>query len=294
MLVILNGAPKGGSTWLVQIIFASQLFKKIPSQYQNQNWHNSSIDPDKLDMFFSEIDYRRNNYYCKQHWRGKQKYKNLLKDRNIKMVNIIRDIRDVLVSRYFHELREGRISKKMNIGQYYWSGKGKNQVKKYIEYQTFWHESNPQPFLCSYERLHKDFLSQIRELFSYLGFMNIKDSTIEKIQQETSLKKKDTGQGKFLRKGIVGDWRNYLSEKILKDLESLTKETGYLQLKEKMSQNFNLDLLKDIDFGTQPITSRSQHCIKSRIEKSKTNIENNKIKLDNIRSEIKYFSSKTN
>ncbi|MGB3534811.1 MAG: sulfotransferase domain-containing protein [Microcoleaceae cyanobacterium] len=254
MLVVLNGAPKGGSTWLVQIVNAMKVFDKIPQEFQDPKWSNPSIAIEKLNEILNSCDLKSNQFYCKQHWYGEQQFKELLKNPQLKMVNIIRDIRDVLVSRYFHDIRIGQTAEN-DIDQYYWN-KGRTNMKQYMDYHIFWHDQDTcevQPFLCSYERLHDDFNSQVSELVNYLELASIiKDNDMNRIREDTSFsEKKLTGEGQFFRKGIVGDWQNHLSDAVVDDLKSLAVDTGYLKVKKKMFENFNLEILKKTDFGIQ-------------------------------------------
>ncbi len=253
MLVILNGAPKGGSTWLVQIVNGMKIFEKIPQKFQDANWVNPSIALDKLEDMLNSCNFKSNQFYCKQHWYGELKLKKLLNNPHIRMANIIRDIRDVLVSRYFHDLRIGQTTEH-HIDRYYWD-KGRYNMKEYMDYHIFWHDgenSQVQPFLCSYERLHYDLNSQVSELVDYLEIASVvKDNDIDRIQEATSFcKKKSTGEGQFFRKGIVGDWQNHLSDSVVDDLKSLAVDTGYLKVKKRMLETFNLEILEKTDFGT--------------------------------------------
>jgi hypothetical protein len=253
MLVVLNGAPKGGSTWLVLIVQAMKLFQRIPDEYQDGQWSNSSISEDAIANFIDRVDYQEQDYFCKQHWFNEDKIAelDLLTVPNFKIVNIIRDVRDVLVSRYFHDLRLN-LTKAENIDDYY-SALGRKNMQKYMQYHISWHSDRQtlQPFLCSYERLHDNFAEQVRELVAYLGLgETIREAEIAAIQEATSFSsRKETGDGKFFRKGIVGDWQNHLSSAIVEDLQQMSVSSGYLETKANMRQKFNLDILQEIDFG---------------------------------------------
>lgn len=263
MLVILNGAPKGGSTWLYRIFESTELFSKIPLQYQDPEWKTvSSISLSMLGDFLQESDYKAANYFSKQHWDDSQPTIDnflLLENPDVKMFNIIRDIRDVLVSRYFHDVRF-KLTEEENIDNYYFGkskkSRGKNLMKRYMKYQNYWHgnRNSKQPFLCSYEMLHYDFVLQVSKMFDYLNQDSLTaEIDIEMIQQKTTVSNKknknQVGEGRLLRKGIIGDWKNYLSAAILKDLKNLAIETGYLETKKHILENFQLDILKTIDFG---------------------------------------------
>lgn len=253
MLVILNGAPKGGSTWLVLIVQAMQLFHRIPEQYQDEKWINSSIKEELIGDFIEKIDYQNQNFFCKQHWINSNQVKaiNVLENPNVKMVNIIRDIRDVLVSRYFHDLRLN-LTKSENADDYYWK-EGRENMIKYMNYHTSWHAPGIgyQPFLCSYERLHRNFSGQMQELVGHLGLEDqITLADIERIRQATSIDtRKEKGKGKFFRKGIVGDWQNHLSDSVVEDLHKTAIKENYIQTKKNMMKTFKLGIVKEIDFG---------------------------------------------
>jgi hypothetical protein len=259
MLVVLNGAPKGGSTWLVLIVQAMKLFQRIADEYQDGQWSNSSICEERLANFIDRVDYQEQNYFCKQHWFNENKIAelDLLAIPNVKIVNIIRDIRDVLVSRYFHDLRLNA-TKADNIEDYY-VAIGKKNMQQYMQYHISWHSNRQalQPFLCSYERLHLNFAEQVQELVAYLGLSQlIGETEIAEIQEKTSFSsRQETGDGKFFRKGIVGDWQNYLSPAIIEDLHQMSLSSGYLETKANMRQRFNLDILQEIDFGVAETVS---------------------------------------
>jgi hypothetical protein len=259
MLLILNGAPKGGSTWLVLIVQAMRSLKRIPDAYQDPQWSNSSIDEPKVVEFLGKVDFAHQHYFCKQHWvnEGDIAVLNLLTIPNLKMVNIIRDVRDVLVSRYFHDLRLN-LTQVDNIEDYY-VAVGKQNMQQYMEYHISWHSSQQklQPFLCSYEQFHENFADHLRELIDYLGLSStIGEREITEIEEKTSFSsRKETGTGKFFRKGIVGDWENHLSQAIVEDLKQMAIETGYLKTKANMCERFNLDILKEIDFGVSETVS---------------------------------------
>lgn len=236
MLIICNGAPKGGSTWINKIISSLGAYHRIPSEFQDPEWANPSIDKKKIDEILSSPVIARGSYLCKQHWSGEETFRSLINHPHIRVINIIRDLRDVLVSRYFHDMRVGDLEEGTSIDTYYFEHRGKPRVAKYIDYQNFWHmdQSKPQPFLAIYERLHVDFENQVAEMFDAIG-IEYTPETIGRVKDLASFDKAPvTGEGQFHRKGIVGDWRNHLSPEILEDLDKLIEEKNYNALTERV------------------------------------------------------------
>jgi len=228
MLVVCNGSMKSGSTWITQIVAAHGKWAPIPNEFRNSAWYNPSVDPDKYDEFFSAGGFETSDWFCKQHWRGEKKYYRLLEDPAVRVINIVRDLRDVLVSRYFHDVRL-KDTTADNIHDYYYHDRGRSRLRGYIDYHRFWHgpDREKQPHLCVYENLQSDFAGEVRGLFEYLG-QSLDQQQIERIQEETSFKnKKVTGEGEFFRKGIVGDWANHLTAEMLDDIEKLMVSSRY-------------------------------------------------------------------
>ena len=228
MLVVCNGSMKSGSTWLMEIVAAHGRWQPVPDEYRNQRWHNPSVDLDAVDRFFADKIYREQDVYCKQHWEKEQKYRDLLLDPDIKMINIVRDIRDVLVSRYFHDQRTGLVTAD-NIEDYYFADKGRIRLRKYMTYHVFWHGSGegPEPYLCHYERLHSDFNDEAGGLFRYLG-SPLTEEELNCISEKTAFENiPASGEGRFFRKGKAGDWINYVNDRMIEDIARLAEEFSY-------------------------------------------------------------------
>lgn len=229
MLVICNGGMKSGSTWITQIVRESGKYKSIDEKYQNLSWRNPSIDEGKLEQLLVDVDYLKGNLFCKQHWSGKEAHKQLLNNSNVKVLNIVRDIRDVFVSRYFHDLRV-KDTESETISDYYWNDNGRKKIMDYMEYQIFWHQTDGvQPHLSCYENLIEDPISGIKSIFEYLE-QDLSEENIQDISNKTQFdSNKNTGDGKFLRKGIKGDWVNYLDKKMLDDINAMCMEFSFFE-----------------------------------------------------------------
>ncbi len=212
MLVVCNGAPKSGSTWITKIVQSLSTHKKIPSQYQNEKWKNPSLKDYYTNNILSLDFYKKDDYFCKQHWSSHPKYKLIARDENVRVLNIVRDLRDVCVSRYYHDVRLGKFDGGLEV--YFQTGKAKKIIVDYIKYHQFWHDGEDSLcFLTSYEALHKDFLNQVDLLLQYIGFV---DASVRRQKANFALEstrfenKQQWGEGKFLRRGKMRDYVNYL------------------------------------------------------------------------------------
>jgi hypothetical protein len=229
MLVVLNGAPKGGSTWLVDLVRSIDHYSVVPQKFQDKNWKNSSIDRRKLSQFLSEVDFKSRNYFCKQHWSGFPEAKELLRNRDIRMINIVRDLRDVLVSRYFFDKLRGAFTGD-SLAQFY-EDTGRRIIAEYIAYHVFWHSTQPEPLLVSFEGLKLQFRTTVVAMLEYLrltrsdaDIVKLRGTDVERATDGRTIK-----EGSFHRESAVGGWRKHLDpdDEILRDVDTLCREAGY-------------------------------------------------------------------
>lgn len=228
MYVICNGGMKSGSTWVTQIVRYLKEWDQVPSKYLNPKWKNPSIDKSLLKEFLASNRFKTEDFYTKQHWANEDIFKSLLEYDDIKTINIVRDIRDVVVSRYFHDTRIDA-TKSEDITEYYWNEGGQNKLVQYLKYQVFWHgnEKEKQPFLLYYEDMLQNHKERILDIAKFLGI----DIDGEKLQQIYELTKFDsnskTGDGEFFRKGVAGDFANHLNDKVMADIYRLANEYDF-------------------------------------------------------------------
>jgi len=227
MLVVCNGTMKSGSTWLLHIVSAEGSLSRVDERYQHRGWRNPSIGNEAFSSFFGEAEYKKKDYFCKQHWYGSQKYKDLLVDDSVKVLNIKRDLRDVLVSWYFHDKRLGR-TQTVNAKDWFFNGDGAKMMQRVVDYQSFWHgNTEQQPFLCSYEGLHADFDGEVKKIFEFIE-RPVSEKQLATIKELTSFTSKEkVGDGSFFRKGEVGDWANHLDSEVVDALNQMAKNSKY-------------------------------------------------------------------
>jgi len=236
VLILSNGNFKSGSTWVTSIIKEIIRNKKtqFSSAFQNPKYDNW-INRFKISKFIKSSEFsKENTWISKTHIYQPNIMIDILKHQeNIKVINIERDIKDVIVSHFYHL----KNSKKINLNfEEYFDLWGKYKAIQYLNYSRSWEEVD----FClkiKYEDLKTSTPETIKKIADYLGVNNV---DILKVQEETKIKnlrgnsvQKGLNEDDwFYRKGVVGDWKNYFDEKMFKKISLI--EQNNLSFKEKI------------------------------------------------------------
>ena len=229
MLIVCNGAFKSGSTWVYRIVRVVIPGKPIPPEFRSsEKWRGVNIAGDKLPEFLEKVDYKSEDYVCKAHYDDVKIRDLLLKFDNVYILNIKRDIRDVITSAYYHFNREDGV--KRTFEEFYW-GKGRSLIGYINEYHNIWHPIEGKIYVSSYKRLHKDFENEVQRIFNFLNYY-LKPDDLERLKEKTSMKasqklwKEDSKstEERFFRKGIIGDWKNHFTPEIEKDFNKINSK----------------------------------------------------------------------
>lgn len=224
MLIVCNGAFKSGSTWLYNLVRDLSGAGPPPAEYLNPAWKNPSIDLEQLNALLAALN-PGDNYVVKNHFGTRDQRDALLAHPAVRVLNITRDLRDMIVSAYFHARRVDGFDG--DFAAYYWEI-GRNTMLSVAAYHRLWRVSSQRVFTASYERLHADFAGQVREIAAFLG-VTAPDERIAALRDTTSLDALRSRYGeaeageKFFRKGVVGDWRNHLTPEIEADIDASLK-----------------------------------------------------------------------
>ncbi len=220
MLVICNGAYKSGSNWLLRIVQELTGYALPPEPFVRPGWGGTGVPPEKLAQFLDEVDYQSKGYILKGHYFFKMR---LIANRpHVKVLNITRDLRDVVVSAYHYERLKGK-HPDLDFKQYYWK-LGRHTAHFVTHYNRLW-ATVGNSFAANYETLHSDFLAEVRRVMNFLG-VDVSDDAIARARGETSLDQMRAkynqlsadGKMQFYRKGVVGDWQEHFDETMLADI----------------------------------------------------------------------------
>jgi hypothetical protein len=220
MLIVSNAPFKTGSTWLErivrQMVDSKPETRPIPDRFRNTEWVHRSVRAELFEQFLREVDVAKHDYLSQNHTRDPNARKVLLADDRVRVLNMTRDIRDVLVSAYFHDQRHGRA--KGEIADY-WQKLGRRRVQQVLEHHRLWNTGHSQVFVTSYEALQTSFTSQIEALAAFIGLDDVDPEQLAEATSFSSMRR--PGPKPHQRKGIVGDWRNHLSPEILDELAEI-------------------------------------------------------------------------
>lgn len=235
MWIVANGAPKTGSTWVLQLLQLTNCFHPIPPELQNSEWSNWSIRDNIAQEYAAVLAGSRMRYLSKQHW-GREN-RELLGIDGLKIINSIRDIRDTIVSRYYHDTRVLGLSKGIED---YLATKAEPLVRQFCEYQRYWLDvafGHPQSYyICSYERLSHNSEVAAGDLFDFCRLDLSRETLVRVVKRTRFDKKKVRGPGRFFRKGKVHSFADDLTSRDADRIIRLATQFGLPAIKHDIAK----------------------------------------------------------
>lgn len=222
-LVLANGAFKSGSTWLRDIVKLMRNFSEIPPEYANRRLRHW-IRETKIEAFLKDRTVE-GVYVSKSHIYLPEIVRKLAQYKNLRVLDIKREIKDVVVSAYYHYKRESE--KNISFSEYYWKI-GRFKAFEVKQYHASWEGDYPFVLFAEYEKLKEDFEGEVARIANFLG-VSLDRSRIAEIKEQTSLEnlRKQRGEedapeeARFFRKGVTGDWMNHFEKKEFADIEKI-------------------------------------------------------------------------
>lgn len=226
MLVIANGAFKSGSTWQRNLLKGILEFQPLPESLRSKEQH-SFVDPARLATIVRSSEIKTNNFLAKAHIYKKGQIELLTSNvDDVKIFMIKRDIRDALVSHYNHFINVRAF--KPSFSTYYWLV-GRYKAVQLTKYNLNWAPFQENVFHSSFETLKSDTTGELKKFAEFLG-VTIGEEEIKRIIELNSIKKvrEKSDRKWFFRKGEIGDYKNYLTPSIEKDLERTMRKINFL------------------------------------------------------------------
>ena len=239
--IFIIGYPKSGNTWLARIC-ADALDSPIVTGDDPVN------QADKKQTYGGKFAIYKLHY---SQW-SKPDY---ITEAS-KILYVVRDLRDVLISGYFfnhqgHDENRVAITRRKNIFNsalriYFdhqirrmtkrWTSHeltvlrnllngNKNTVGNWSNHVNYW-TSFPNVCVVKYEDLFEDAYSAIKMAFDKIAVIWDEQRLPESIERQSFKRRKHAFQAKgdevntiFLRKGVAGDWKRFLDEKAVKSIK---------------------------------------------------------------------------
>lgn len=226
MLVVCNGAYKSGSSWLFHIVCALRDVRFPDRAYQNPAWKKvPSIDPARLGAFLRDHDLARADYATKQHFFRPEERDLLFAHPAVRILDVERDLRDVVVSAYHHHVRLGRFCGSFES---FYRVEGRLVAHRVRAYHRFWKGPADKVLVASYERLHEDFDAEVSRIAAFLGWP-LEPDRLHDVRKRTTLgelrarhgESGDAGELRFYRKGVMGDWQTHMTAAMVEDMAQI-------------------------------------------------------------------------
>lgn len=226
--------PKCGRTWLTMIL-ARIMQKKYGFKEEEV------INIEKMSSEISNIPKIKVIHEDNPHLKTiNELSKNKKRYSNKKIIFLIRDPRDVIVSFYFHQSRRKK-KYKGTISKFLFEKNG--GFDNIIEYYNIWKRNKEIPkgfIVVKYEDLKRMRQKKIRMLLKFIGIRGVSETDIEESLQFASFKnmRKMEAENRFrvnrlrsknikdinsykIRRGVIGGYRDYLNNE---DIEKLNEK----------------------------------------------------------------------
>lgn len=208
--VYVNAHPKSGTTWLIHL-----LCDLLDSPQTGIELSHPLVWGPRQDGGYQII---------KQH----SSYEDIPKDGMI--VFLQRDIRDVIVS--FHFYNGGTEDESIE-------GMLNTVLHEYTEFYEGWINtgSNHGIIKTSYEKLKEYPVEELKRIGYLISGKSYSDERIKKTIERQNIENMRNQLGAhFVRKGIVGDWKNYFNKRLCK---KITNQIGDLMIKQGYINSLN-------------------------------------------------------
>ncbi|XP_059108476.1 sulfotransferase 2A1-like [Peromyscus eremicus] len=217
--------PKSGTNWLIETVCLiqtkgnSKWIQSVPTWERSpwieiQNGHLTLINKEGPRLMTSHLPF---HLFPKSFFRSKAK-----------VIYVIRNPRDVLVSAYFFQHNKNLIDNPESLGTYIeWFLKGNVPYGSWFEHTRDWlsMRGNDNFLLLSYEDMKKNTRRTIEKICDFLGKklepdeldMVLKYSSFQTMKEKNmsnfSLIIKDViiNGLALMRKGVAGDWKNHFT-----------------------------------------------------------------------------------
>ena len=233
-LVWCAGLPKSGTT-LIEEIFDNLPYVRLNNSF-NRLFNPGVLDHDHgiSDQMFKNLSNEKFSFF-KTHTHYEKKYEKIAINYNLKIIISLRDLRDMLISRYFHILADKKhwlhkSIKDLNFTDGFIASLSARENKNSIDSLNYYYNwvsnwldiSKEKKYLVLwYEDYKQNPINYIKKILDYTSFDEFSPSEINnkilikknKLPLSKNLKIHGRLRSTF-RKGVVGEWKELFNNKI--------------------------------------------------------------------------------
>ncbi|MCC5996956.1 MAG: sulfotransferase domain-containing protein [Oceanicaulis sp.] len=198
MLIINNGIPKSGSTW-VQRIIRYGMQPARPSQVWQKDIISPSIKDDDIAGYYASGEWRGRDVLLKHHLIYNDNL-SFISDYQIRVIVSFRDLPDSVISWFHHNVRLGNTS--LEDKSRWLETSGRAFAVRVLKYRRSW-EGKPNTLMIRYEDLLADPKSGITTILEFLG-EEAGEELVDVLHNATKAGVKPDGplhEGKHIRTG---------------------------------------------------------------------------------------------
>jgi hypothetical protein len=229
MLILNNGVPKSGTTW-IQKILISTLEPEFPSESWANHWINPSVDPSRLEDYFRSLEWQGKLTLLKTHILFSEQYKFLLHP-EVKVIVSHRGLPDSVLSYYHHQRRLNHESTLGKSKDDWLEHEGRRFAMHAIEFKRSW-SSVENALLIGYEDMLKN---PAKNIMSIMNFLNVdcSEDEADDIADKTKITKiqlRQIDDNSHVRTAGMSMATRELSPSLYKDLLALQAlaDSGYV------------------------------------------------------------------
>lgn len=211
MLILNNGAPKSGSTW-VQKIVRYGLSPRYPRKKWRNHWNNASIDEKRLKTYFRSNEWRDSPTLIKMHFAYARKFA-FLDNKDVRVIVSYRNLPDSVISLFYHQIRmeNATIDQKDD----WLSTRGIKFAKELQKYRKSWAQKD-YVLLLKYEDMVVDAPAHIKKILQFLD-QPYDDAICQMLTEKTHVKIKK-GDPLPVKKHVRTAGRSVAREEIPNDI----------------------------------------------------------------------------
>ncbi len=212
--VFLLWFPKTGGTW-VRLLLHTALCK----HFEVENAPPLELEP--LHDFDPRIPRLRPFHDDAPHWKRPEQlrpHKERYRDR--KVILLVRDPRDVMVSLHLQVTRRWKVRSDMPLEEFVWAPRG--SFRTFVRYYNLWAEHRDVPselLMLRYEDIHVDPAATLRRMLDFIGVSDVSDDIVREsvtFNQIDALRKREqsgTYDSSRLRPGNAADPESFKARK---------------------------------------------------------------------------------